>query len=244
MKKYIFILISIFFYLQADAQAFYRDVVHLKNGSVIKGKIVEEVPNKTYTIKLVDSSLFVVNIEDIVKIVHEEIAMPQSAKKSSAGGGSNTLSKGYEGLAELGYGTKIGTYGIDVAKFNLVNGYRLNKTMFAGVGTGLRYFTTKTGDFSLIPLFLDFRWKPLDKPLSPYVAFSAGYAWDASHGFDDAGFLFNPQIGLQINKSSDMMFHIGFGYEIQQMEFPNLSQMGGVIMRFSEALSINAGITF
>lgn len=243
MKKSIFIFLTLFIGLQAAAQAFYRDVIHLKNGSVIRGKIVEEVPNKTYTIKLVDSSLFVVNIDDILKIVHEEIAVAKTEKKTGSGT-SNTLAKGYEGLAEVGYGSKIGTYGIDVAKFNLVNGYRVNKSLFAGIGTGLRYFTTKTGDFSLIPLFLDIRYKPLDRPLSPYVAFSAGYAWDASHGFDDAGFLFNPQIGLQINKSADMMFHIGFGYEIQQMEFPNMQQLGGVIMRFSEALSVNAGVVF
>jgi hypothetical protein len=240
MKKYSLAFILLFVIGSLAAQVIYRDVVYLKNGSVIRGKIVEEVPNKTYTIKTADSSLFVVQIEDIVKIVHEEIAGTSSGKKS--GERSTALEKGYEGLAEFGYGAAVGKYGLDVAKFNLINGYRLNSSMFAGIGTGLRYFSTEDAGFSVIPLFLDFRYRLPNKEISPFAAFSAGYAWDGSHGFQDAGFLFNPQIGLQLNKHPDFMFHIGFGYEIQQMRF--ITGFNTYIIRFSEAASFNLGMTF
>jgi hypothetical protein len=239
MKKLSFTILLFLIAAGAVAQVFYRDVVYLKSGSIIKGKIIEEVPKKTYTIKTADTSLFVVNIEDILKIVHEEIASDGPQKKAT---GAHPLNTGYEGLAEVGYGGAVGLYGLNVAKFSMINGYRINKNMFAGVGTGFRYYTTENAGFSVIPLFLDFRYKLLDKTISPYGGLSAGYAWDASHGFQDAGFLFNPQLGLQLNKNPDFMFHLGFGYEIQQMRFA--TSWNSYIIRFSEAISINLGMVF
>ncbi|MFW6203141.1 MAG: hypothetical protein ACOC30_02470 [Marinilabilia sp.] len=46
MKKSIFTLAMIAFTLTAFSQNNYRDIVHLKNGSVIKGMIIEQIPNK------------------------------------------------------------------------------------------------------------------------------------------------------------------------------------------------------
>jgi len=45
-----------------------QDVVYLKNGSIIRGKITNEVPNKTVTIKTKDESIFVYKKSEIIKI--------------------------------------------------------------------------------------------------------------------------------------------------------------------------------
>ncbi len=49
-----------------------RDVVYLKNGSVIKGVIVEQVPGSSVTIETSDGSTFVYPIEDVSKITKEK----------------------------------------------------------------------------------------------------------------------------------------------------------------------------
>lgn len=51
----------------------YRDCVHLKNGSIIKGVIVEQVLGKTLTVETADGSQFVYDFCDIVKITKEKI---------------------------------------------------------------------------------------------------------------------------------------------------------------------------
>ncbi|MBS9767010.1 MAG: hypothetical protein KGV44_05665 [Flavobacteriaceae bacterium] len=72
MKRVILLLIGfVLFSNVINAQSVKRDVVYLKNGSIIKGEIVEQVPNKTITIQTMDGSTFVCSIEDIIKISKE-----------------------------------------------------------------------------------------------------------------------------------------------------------------------------
>ncbi len=48
------------------------DVVYLKNGSIIRGLIMEQIPNETLKIQTADGSLFVYKMEEVVKITKEE----------------------------------------------------------------------------------------------------------------------------------------------------------------------------
>ena len=49
----------------------YRDVVYLKNGSIIKGTIIEQIPNESLKIKTLDGSIFVYEMDEISKISKE-----------------------------------------------------------------------------------------------------------------------------------------------------------------------------
>ncbi len=72
MKRVILFLIGfVLFSNVINAQSVKRDIVYLKNGSIIKGEIVEQVPNKTITIQTMDGSTFVCSIGDIIKISKE-----------------------------------------------------------------------------------------------------------------------------------------------------------------------------
>jgi hypothetical protein len=55
-----------------DKKVEYVDVVYLKNGSVIRGLIMEQIPNETLKIQTADGSLFVYKMEEVVKITKEE----------------------------------------------------------------------------------------------------------------------------------------------------------------------------
>ena len=50
-----------------------QEVVYLKNGSVIKGTIIEQVPNESLTIKTADGSTFVWKMSEISKITKEAV---------------------------------------------------------------------------------------------------------------------------------------------------------------------------
>ena len=68
-----FIIMSIFYSAFAQAQANYEDVVFLKNGSIIRGLIIEQVPNETIKIQIKDRSVFVYRMDEVEKITKEEV---------------------------------------------------------------------------------------------------------------------------------------------------------------------------
>jgi len=79
----------------------YQDVVYLKDRSIIRGVIIEQVPNKSIKIETKDKSIFVFQIEEIDRITKEE----RLSKK-----------KVYDGTRKGFIGLKIGA-NIPVGKF-------------------------------------------------------------------------------------------------------------------------------
>lgn len=61
----------------------YIDVVYLKNGSVIRGVIMEQVPNQSIKIQTADKSIFVYKMDEVDKMVKEEAQTTSSSKSSS-----------------------------------------------------------------------------------------------------------------------------------------------------------------
>ena len=49
----------------------YQDVVYLKNGSVIRGLITEQIPNKSLKIETTDGSIFICDMNDVNKNTKE-----------------------------------------------------------------------------------------------------------------------------------------------------------------------------
>ena len=50
-----------------------EDVIYLKNGNIIRGTLVEQIPNKSYKIETSDGSIFVYEVEEILEITKEVI---------------------------------------------------------------------------------------------------------------------------------------------------------------------------
>jgi hypothetical protein len=56
---------------QKNTQPIYRDVVYLKNGSIIKGTIIEQIMNVSLKIETGDGSVFFYKMEEVEKLVKE-----------------------------------------------------------------------------------------------------------------------------------------------------------------------------
>ena len=84
-----------------------QEVVYLKNGSIIRGIIIEQIPNESLKIQTTDGSIFFYKITEIEKITKEA---PQQLKASKSK--TNNIAK-YRGFVDLGYTAKVGTYGLD-----------------------------------------------------------------------------------------------------------------------------------
>lgn len=75
----LFVLISTAIYSQKN----YQDVVYLKNGSVIRGIITEQIPNKYIKIETVGDNIFVFQVDEIEKLTKEESRALHNVSKNS-----------------------------------------------------------------------------------------------------------------------------------------------------------------
>ncbi len=122
MKKCLALLFFALFTTVLFGQSNYQDVVYLKNGSIIRGMIIEQVPNKSIKIETADKSVFVFQMDEIEKITKEAPPDTKQLKNKSV------RRKGYIGFS-IGPSFPISDFAQGYAEtgiqLNLVNfGYR------------------------------------------------------------------------------------------------------------------------
>jgi hypothetical protein len=237
MKKYLVLLLFALITTLSYAQSNYQDVVYLKNGSIIRGVIIEQVPNKSIKIETADENVFVCQMDEIEKLTKE----PYPGKRNSSFS-KQCLQSGYKGIVELGYQIGTGDYGMDRSKFNIINGYQINPYSSLGFGTGLRYYFD--AEVAVIPVFADFRTNFFDNKISPYLSLGVGYSFDATNDFEGVGFLLNPTLGVSFKVSDKYALNVGIGYEMQKLDFYYSDYGYYSSTKNSEAISINVGISF
>ncbi len=237
MEKYLTLLLFVLTTSLSFSQNNYQDVVYLKNGSIIRGVIIEQVPNKSIKIETVDRNVFVFQMDEIEKLTKE----PYQGKSRSSLNGSG-LQLGYRGIVELGYQIGTGDYGMDRLKLNIINGFQINPNFSIGFGTGLRYYFD--AEAAVIPVFADFRGNFINNMISPYLSLGIGYSFDATNDFEGLGFLLNPMVGLSFIVSEKSAINVGLGYEMQKMKVYYIDYYGYSSSENSGAICINFGISF
>ena len=135
MKKHILAVVLFTFIIgPVIGQVKSQDVVYLKNGSIIRGIIVEQVPNKSLKIETSDRSIFVYQIDEIEKIITENTLKSSNKPRVKRGfiGVSAAASIPVGSFSETSTGyTKIGL------QLNLINfGYLFSDN----IGISVRWF--------------------------------------------------------------------------------------------------------
>jgi hypothetical protein len=225
------------------AQTNYEDVVYLKNGSVIHGMIIEQVPNESLTIKTADRNIFVFKIEEIEKITKEEV-MPLKPEYVPVPENQGIIipekivvpeknyGKGYVNILEFTFGREMlqnhsnqamtGSVG-SFSQFSIgiqdINGYRFNSHFSAGIGFGFHLYP----GLVYMPLFADFRFHIQKKGISPYLGFAIGYTFTQMEilGFESSkdyygGMMVNPAFGVKFPIKRRFAFIMSFGYRYQE----------------------------
>ena len=97
MKKLIFIFAfsSVFIFAQQ-----YEDVVYLKNGSIIRGFIIEQAPNQYIKIQS-GPNIFVYKMDMIEKMAKEPLQSKTSNYSSYNSSGSSSFTKGIKSIGGL-----------------------------------------------------------------------------------------------------------------------------------------------
>lgn len=104
MKNYLAILLFSIIASVSFGQTNYQDVVYLKNGSIIRGLIIEQVPNASIKIETADRNVFVFQMGEIEKITKEAMEGKRADRFSDS-----DKRKGYIGLS-LGVSVPVGSF--------------------------------------------------------------------------------------------------------------------------------------
>ena len=239
MKKISFLLAlcMLGFILPANAQKL-TDVVYLKNGSIVKGDIIEQIPNVSLKIETRDGNVFFYTMEEIEKLAKERLQGRDGSSSSNRG-----LQSGYRGIIEFGYQIGVGDFGMERLELNMINGGQINPYFSLGVGAGVRYyFNAKEGiggEYGIaVPLFADVKINFVDDSISPYLSCGIGYSFDARDDFKGLGLYLKPTVGMSFKTSKKSALLIGVGYEIQKIKISDYEAIN------SGAISINIGISF
>ena len=165
MKKLLLSLVLVLSSLVMFAQSNMREVVYLKNGSVIKGVILEQVQDESVKIQTSDGSIFVYPMADVERITKEtvETQVQQSSSYSVNGlmerDGRDLVIRGRE-LSDSELMTLLSYEGYETymsarKQFNTGNGFLIPGWITFGSAMTLAFIAGYTGNVDLmIPAYI------------------------------------------------------------------------------------------
>lgn len=215
--KFIFFQIALLFLLlsglSTSAQIDKQAKIVLKNGTTIKGGIVESFDDSKLKVNIDDSNIILIRYDHIKKIhfkgngrVDEDFEEKLSKIPSL-----KTETFYHELRGGLLFGEE--TTGVSL---QTINGYQFNKYL----GTGLGFGINKFGNYITLPIYASVKGYLFDKKVSPFYFGDIGYgfAWQTNRNetifeLDNVkgGYYWQLGIGYQINfYNSSMVFTLGY----------------------------------
>ncbi len=216
------------------------DAVYLENGSIIRGKILEDSDTSIIRIETLCHNVWVFNKHEISKI-----------ERQKPGYSINGKPKGYYNLTDIGL--IIGSGNNDkniIFGIHMINGYKWENHICTGAGLGIEFF-----EYMIIPTFADLRYQWLNRTISPYVLFNAGYAFPLQDPesywgtINDAkgGMLWSTGIGTNFRINEHNAVSLGLIYRYQKLRTIYTTEWNDEeteILKKYERLSIRIGLVF
>jgi hypothetical protein len=193
MKKSLFTIILITgFILSLSAQKS-KDVLYLKNGSKLYGKLLE-VSDSQYKLKTNDGSIFIYPQAEVDRFVNETIAFE----------GRKTNGLGFALEAGFLVGAQNTQYDAPFS-FNFLGNYTKNTKNIFGIGSGVEFI----GE-SFVPLFVEYKRLISDKKTTPFIFFRSGKLFHFSGQEDNTDYN-NPQYDYSKSYKGGFTMTIGTG---------------------------------
>ena len=194
----------------------YRDVVFLKNGSVIKGFYKELYPSGSLRMETIDGGLFICPMSDVVRIAKEKTEM-YVVKIDTDKEPVKWRPRGYVGSLEYGLSVNIDDSHIFHSSIFTTHGYAFNRNLVLGAGIGfeqIRYIqqdvTVFVNQFNM-PIYADIKCNLLHSRTTPYIDVRAGY-----NVIGYRGVYFNPSVGVDFSFTPRAGAFFAVGYVLQR----------------------------
>lgn len=206
------LVFSLTTFLQAQSKKSPDDIIHLRDGSIYKGQIIEEN----------DEYIYMVIIEG------QTISIPQREVKRMMNGKNYLFhnnrrfhyTKGFFWNVKLGFSV-IEDEGAE--HFSFLMGYRFNKRFSVGIGLGSELGTSKVGGFDVETIFASYfaegRYYLTNNRQRLFTYGRLGYGSGPSEtnesGRHGGGFQTQGGIGIHFASRKRIRFIMSFGYHTQ-----------------------------
>lgn len=202
-------LVSIGIYCNAQS---YTEVVYLKNGSVIKGTIIEQVPNVSLKIKTNDGSLIICKMDDVEKITKEEKYSNSYRNNTNNRKLARQTLRGYKGFVDMGYVVDLSDNNANKLEISTSHGYQFNNYFYVGGGVAVDYYTD--ADLISAPIFADFRANFINKKVTPFADIKTGYSFG-----DVEGVYVTTGVGVRFSLRGKKAINLKLEYNYQQYDY-------------------------
>ncbi|WP_019989865.1 hypothetical protein [Rudanella lutea] len=214
------------------------DVLALRNGWVLRGRLLSAPSDASVTIETRDGNRFVFPQTDVLSIRHEKAP--------------TTRSRGYGLFVELGplaaRNTTAQAVTTAAITFHIINGFRFSRWLYAGLGTGVDLYATQT----FVPFFAsvrgDLSGPSLRQGPVPFYFVDGGYSFNATvndtPGLNYIGGAYTSAgLGLRFPFVRNTSFLLSGGYYLQRsiIEQPDRSSRQSADFN---RVAIRAGFTF
>lgn len=243
MKKFIYTIIFLVSTILAYGQSEYNDVVYLKNGSVIYGKIIERVPDEGLTIMTADGSKFVFTTTEIEKMEIGNTRKEKKRKKRSNDDDYDEDRISFMGMT-IGPSIPFGDFG-NVDNNKPEAGIMINIPVFGymvtdNIGVGMRWTigANGTGENDLFsrwshlgmyvgPIFSVNSRGKVNLDFKPMVGFLSAEAPDNSvfdEGESATALAFSGGIGLRFHFTPKFSMLLNTDVSISSLDYDNPSR--------------------
>ncbi len=213
MKKIFLSLLAFGLLSVAQAQT-EQDVIYLKNGEVLSGKIVEHIPGECVRFRTADGKVHEYGIEEFIRFTqfssqtHSKVTAPKNYQQLMKE--ADWRPRGYRGMAELGasFGVK---YSDVIYQLTTSHGFQADPNIFIGAGLGFDYDAKR--EWFFMPIFANLRFYISKKRLSPFVDVKAGYS-----PVSVKGAYANASIGCHYSLSQKLGLNLSVGYDVQKYD--------------------------
>ena len=162
------ILLPLSVFSQSDRE----DVIYLKNGSIYRGTVIEQIPGVSYKIEIFGGSVVVILAADVDKVTKQEKMFVDRRSTPLF----HYRDKGYFFRGEANFGMQLG--------FSLITGYKFGQYAMLGIGGGVydifpqRWTVSSTytaGAYA--PLYIYYGGDILKRRITPFYGIYAGYGF-------------------------------------------------------------------
>lgn len=237
------------------------DVIYLKNGSIIKGKIIATT-GETTTIQTNDGREYVFKKNEIERQTSNGISAPSTNENTDNKPLTNTSTTKKERFApaKTGYWNSTDFQLWGPISVNTLNGYKLHQFGYLGIGIGLNSYTGLvinpfvSNDFTgmVMPIYLRYGGDILNRRVTPTYFVEGGYGlivsdepiifnnnpYEKSTGglYGGAGF------GFKVRTNKKFSFGLSLAYKFQHAKSENTYMTfdnNGLVVSNTEAINYN-----
>lgn len=234
--------------LQAQGQM--EDIVHLKDGKIIKGEVLEYNPKENLKIKVLGESILVYKSSEVVKIEKEEKQTTATNEKESPKSHQPSDVGLYHAVGgETAFQLGNGTWGSSIS-FTSSTGWSFHRLFGIGAGLGIKW-----GRHALLPIYANIRGNFMKSSASLFYDINVGYGIPLPEAFRggivrvktaEGGLYLRPSIGIRFSSKKRTHVFLDVGCTIQFTRYEYIDWNDNLIIGSTIPYkpSIRVGVVF